>query len=695
MRSVLAFVALLAVLILWFTWSRGERGAEPAGAQSAAAAAVPAQPPAAALEPSTASEGRAKEEAAASAPTAPRPQPGAPSAEEPLHALLGTVRDDQGRFVVEYEVRAERKDLPAGAPSLPVRLDVRDAGGRFRLEGLAAGTWEVTFRAEGLGVELRKVLIPRSEPLELVLRRRARVHGVAFGPDGFPCGEVDVHSDRAEGREDSSLTGPRVARTRLDGGFECVLPAGSVRLQARAPGFAPSLGLWLELEPGEERFDLELRLRPAGRIVGEVLGLDGGAVERLSVLMHNTDPADEFVSGTGTTPDGRFEFADVPGGDYELSTTLDGGVRLEARTTLEPGGTAFVRLAPESRPYVHLHGRVTFSGEPHARVSVDLYDAARASESVQNPVASANCDPQGRYEFRVPGGEDYSFRVASWEPHFLSARVELALPAAGEHPFDLDLATGRLSGRVVASDGAALPGCQVAVRSAEDPQASKAQLFTGPDGHFELEALAGELSVQVYGPKDVARSYLSVTRTDLSLRRGELVEGLEFVLPIAGKLVGVVRREDGTPVAGASLFLHEEGEWKHVGWSARDGSFALDELPAGALELGATAPQLSTRKPVAVQVVEGTTTPVEVTVLAFSEGTLIVRGDVEGPVQVTWTDDLGEVRNLEAMPNEGLPLGALFEGRHTFSTQVDDHGAVCYAIVRAQEPEIDVVLSLD
>lgn len=162
-----------------------------------------------------------------------------------------------------------------------------------------------------------------------------------------------------------------------------------------------------------------------------------------------------------------------------------------------------------------------------------------------------------------------------------------------------------------------------------------------------------------------------------------------------GRLAGVVRREDGTPVAGVSLFLREHEEWRQVGESAHDGSFALGTLAAGPARLGARAERLSTREPFPVQIVDGATTSVEVTLMAFTEGRLRVNGNVEGPVAVSWIDDRGETRVLEATPGEDLPLGTLFVGRHRFSTEAGRQGALCLAIVRGDEPELEVVLSLD
>jgi hypothetical protein len=141
------------------------------------------------------------------------PSPAAPA----TGVVEGSVRDASGgRAPVDFEVV-----LTAGARRIVARPA---APGRFRIEGVAAGSWRLTLAAPGFVPRVEEGLAVRAEApavLELALERGAVVTGRVAVPDGVePAGVELVFAPERGGPP------PRVA---LDG-------SGRFRLAGFAPG---------------------------------------------------------------------------------------------------------------------------------------------------------------------------------------------------------------------------------------------------------------------------------------------------------------------------------------------------------------------------------------------------------------------------------------------------------------------------
>jgi hypothetical protein len=213
------------------------------------------------------------------------------------------------------------------------------------------------------------------ENVTIALHRASAITGRVVDEFGDPVQNVRVALRRfpgAAGGRPRQTPGMSEVRTNDIGEFRLApVPAGRYLLTAEtqlnaftlpnipaAPaGFvawpqAPSLDQAqpLVVERGHEFRDVELQLFPtkSTRVTGVVLGVDGQPATGASI---NVGPVfagdDEPYSGYGTsTQNGRFELT-LPPGVYDLSASLDEGVRDRLRTGLISETT-----------------RITVSGEP-------------------------------------------------------------------------------------------------------------------------------------------------------------------------------------------------------------------------------------------------------------------------------------------------------------------------------------------
>ncbi len=158
----------------------------------------------------------------------------------------------------------------------------------------------------------------------------------------------------ARGRPGASPE-PLVVRSDSEGRWSLnKLPAGRYSVSATARGFAPALVDPVDLSPGDERRDIEFRLRQGGhRLSGIVTDIGGGPVSGALVRARSRKMGDlksiiaaPFTTRTGD--DGRYELA-LEDGKYGLEirhldyrrtrrqTEIRGGPRVED-FKLSPGG---------------------------------------------------------------------------------------------------------------------------------------------------------------------------------------------------------------------------------------------------------------------------------------------------------------------------------------------------------------------
>jgi hypothetical protein len=282
---------------------------------------------------------------------------------------------------------------------------------------------------------------------------------------------------------------------------------------------------------------------------------------------------------------------------------------------------------------------VTHDGEPVTGVGVSFMPSGgKGFESMK----FTQVDKQGEYQVQLDAPGDFLVQVQALggeDAPMQQQNVEFAetIPEAEEHRLDLALPGGRISGRVLGSDGKAGSGTRVTltidggIAYGTFMGGQYAESMTRADGTFEFEFLrAGTYSVAAGGTLaggafGGAGSNGRVVKRDIRVGEGEHREGVDFRLKGAGTVVGTVLDDAGKPVQSASIFVRDADgnlmERFSMNASGPDGKFEYTGLAPGTYTVEARWHGLASPEGVRVRVEEGE--PAEATV-RLAPGTMLV-----------------------------------------------------------------------
>ena len=337
---------------------------------------------------------------------------------------------------------------------------------------------------------------------------------------------------------------PQTATTRGDGSFRFEGAAGeSNRLRVEAAAFAT-----LERQPVRAG----ALARPLALALGQLLR---GSV----TLADRRTPAKgalvRFEGRTQTTrwvearPDGSFLLAGAPREPGSL--VADGGDRGRATAVLAAGTSEPVAIA--LAPTATLGGRVVVAdgGKPLAGIRL----VARGESSVFETRSLAD----GRYLFR--GLAPRRYRLSAEDDRFVPWIRSVSVASGQAETQDVPLArAASLTGRVVNEEGVPIEGARVRLarggenvfrsfmRSMQEEQAVR----TGRDGSFRATRLAAEDNQRLDVRHD---DYEERAMGGISLAPGVTRSGLTVVMRRGLSVRGVVKDEEGRPLAGSEVSL--------------------------------------------------------------------------------------------------------------------------------------------
>jgi hypothetical protein len=580
-------------------------------------------------------------------------------------SISGRVVDTAGAPIRKFSVVA-REQTGGPIPGLggaQRKRDVESEDGSFELNGLLRGVWLFEASAQDfprrapIEVDLRS---GAAGPLEIVLERGGAVSGVVRDPSGAPIADAQVllklstaeamRNLRVEG--ESVTAGPN-ARTDAEGRFRLAgLEPGRRLLVARHAGFAESDPLEVDVTADEELTDAALTLRRGGRILGLVYDNEGkpAADARLQVQL-TTDPLlQRFVQSDVR---GEFVVDALPPGQWNViclprQATADSGdsvadamsmlsdLKMSSAEVVDGEDTRVTIGAPPKDP-VTLFGEVTHAGAPVANVFVIALRDGQSNGMESMRMIRTDAKGAYRAELREPGRYSISVQRLGQAGEQQTVSRTINVPQAREHRYDIELPGGAIRGRVLDPEGAPAPRTRVTL-FVDGPVSNTAllgenysEITSDSEGRFALEWLAaGEYSVAVGGAPfggmfqgDVSTG--RQVRSGVSVRDGEVVEGIEFRLRKAGRITGLVRTSDGAPAKDVTVFLRDEAgrPLERFSMVATDasGRFSYEGLEPGSYTAVARSAAQVSAESAPVRVREGDAA--EVT-LVLSPGTILL-----------------------------------------------------------------------
>ena len=373
------------------------------------------------------------------------------------------------------------------------------------------------------------------------------------------------------------------------------------------------------------RTHADIHLAPGERLYGKVTDRGTGKpLEGVEVKLHITPlgasfsgPApdiEEVERTTVTDEEGQFSFYRVHYGSVALLRTHKEGHTFAGASSAGPGlrvlpaqdGQVAILPSPgyererglvvEMNPHLTISGVVRRSdGQPIADATVRWFPGrgAQATGLFSGP-RWTSVDEEGR--FSVTAGAGSTGVIAVRTEH--ASGLYSGLVWVEDQPVeDVEIVLGepaRASGRVVDSQGEALPGASltltpVAPRGAPSLWTEALSTRSGPNGQFKFEDLAAGLywiSVSLEG-------YASQESDRISLADGEEMAGVEVTLePATEELRVRVVDAEGKPIEGVMVVVDhpETGPVMQGGlfippFTNADGVYAQSGIPRGALEL--------------------------------------------------------------------------------------------------------------
>ena len=476
-----------------------------------------------------------------------------------------------------------------------------DTAGRYRLEGLASGLYDVSAVSRGFGRALHGSVKVGSSKVDLFLFPGASLSGTVTGPAGKPVDGALVSVEA--GTYYSGLTDTPAVKTDAQGRFELLgLKPGSYTVVAQREGLAPG-------------------------ITTDVLVLDGDTTTTTVALASGTTVTGRLIGASKRPVPGPVSVAELDGRAPPAS--LASRLRVEAGRTgrfridaLPPGSHTLVVEAPGFAP---VRVKVEVSGNAP---SVDLGDMPLATgitirghvrDGTGQPVADAglSASPLGgsrtarSAEGRSQTDGSYVIAGLSRTGYAVSVRAEgfassVHRMEAGTQDADFVLEkTGTLIGTVVDDVGRPIESFQVAAEAAASPDgASSSGSILGSEGRFSLESLDEGTYVVTVSAPDRAPATLS----GVKVRSGGTTDAGRITLREGGVVRGLVVTSDGTPIPGATVLVQSVSDRNHLySEGLRDmtdagGAFEVRGVPPGALEIEATHPTFVAAHVVGIEV---------------------------------------------------------------------------------------------
>lgn len=494
----------------------------------------------------------------------PAREPGQPGAEMTIVLRSGRMAFgmvvDGGRQPVAGASVTLKPGMPAGISARlrqarnPEKFEgATDASGRFEIQALPAGTFDMVVRGTGFApLTVPGLVVPegkgRTDLGTVMLAPGAAVRGKVTDPKGNPIAGAEVRAAAARGETMPLLPGmdeqgPADALTAADGLFtlEDRAPGESLDLKVSHPKYGPGSAPAVSV-PTEQ--PVRIVLQPNARVSGKVTGPDrrpvagayvsvnemtsvsfgGGSSRMLAMSNHQ---------GTVTDEEGAFSFNDVAPGPIEVSASATGRQRAKLEGLEVKPGQDLTGVELLLAPGGVIEGRVIADGRPMPGVEVALLAPSSTESSFSFPDLNATTDGDGQFRIDgVPSGprtlearaQGYRRAVRDVEVTTETKTVELVLERGLE-----------ISGRVVDDAGNPIASANVRLYAGENFFDFNApQAVTGTDGAFTLGGLQ-DGTYRLTARKD---GYVMEGQRESVTVAGASLAGIELKLTSGGTITG-------------------------------------------------------------------------------------------------------------------------------------------------------------
>jgi uncharacterized GH25 family protein len=589
-----------------------------------------------------------------------------PGTERDLTRTLATGTKVTGR-VVGPDGQAPVANATLTVDNWPVAKSGED--GTFTIARAPSRWTNLMARTEGM---LAQVPFAKTGAYTLRLQKAATITGrVTDSKSKAPVAGAVVRTAMARMNRTEGIA----AETDAKGAYSIVVPPGAYLVLALHPAYVPTDGD-ISIAPAQQAtrdfavkqlarvsgsvVDEEKRPVPVALIAAEEAGDPMSPMRTMRMLRATNE---QVFSG----PDGRFSMRVNPDAPLSMNATKRGFPAAKSEQFRVASGdrkSGLVLVIPSG---IVVTGRVTDKeGNPLSGVAVGAAPAddgrggGRFFRSVMigGPQAeddSVRTGSDGSFTMRLKEGTyDFSFGGEGYAPKTVRGQsVTLSTPANVVATLD---PAAEISGRVTRG-GAAVEGVNV---NAFGPGAN-ASAITAPDGSFTLSGLsAGSLRVMLRKEDDFIQEMRNLTAPSrdvvIELTGGGRVTG-RVVDKGSGKALTSFQAGISTSRGGGGMMTMGPPQLRE--FNSEDGSFTLENVPAGAMSLVATAPGYASSR-LNVTIEEGKTlSDVE---LSLDAGVRLT-GRVTGPNG----SPLGEV-NVSIVPS---PTGS-FSMRGAESSAVTD-----------------------
>ncbi|MBX7185685.1 MAG: carboxypeptidase-like regulatory domain-containing protein [Vicinamibacteria bacterium] len=518
----------------------------------------------------------------------------------PGHDLRGTVTDRAGRPVPKaaLSLRSPSSNLTARSA----------ANGRFDVPGLKEQPYDAVVIAEGFAPLIRNGLGPEVSTWPVILDKASSVTGRMVDEDGKPLKGV-VRLKSHEGTPTPAAFG-RLATSQVgaDGLFRisALRPGSNVILLAGA-GY-PAFEKVIEVDHAGEAVALgDVAFDGGATIRGRVVERDdvGVPAARIAAIpSRRVDGADPLFAEADA--EGRFVMRGLKDQAYDLQVMAAGFAQFH--TSLSPSADEQIVVLKRA---LKVTGRVVDpEGVPVARVQVSV-QRGDDRRSFRNATSAAD----GRFTLELGEAGETTLTAAVESFERLTRKVQVD----GDADIgDLALSRGlRLRGVVVDGKGSAIAGARVENQSTRQFPMTFAE--TDDKGAFEIRGVSPGRARLVASHRDYSPGQISVDAPEGAAGDPEPVR---ITLTRGGRIEGVVRQRDGSPVAQARVELWRFGSSQAPRPSnapqdstvtGPDGSFVFEKLYPGLARTALMSGQNGQFTSVAgaeVQIVEGETAQV-------------------------------------------------------------------------------------